>query len=93
MANAENKIALTFDDGPHPYYTPQILAILEKYKVKATFFIVGENAEFYPEVLQQIQKSGHEIGNHTVSELIFDGENKETNRQKASRGRCENVPV
>ena len=67
MANAENKIALTFDDGPHPYYTPQILAILEKYKVKATFFIVGENAEFYPEVLQQIQKSGHEIGNHTFT--------------------------
>lgn len=61
------KIALTFDDGPHPRYTKEILAILAEYDITATFFIIGINAEAYPEALQQIVESGCEIGNHTYS--------------------------
>jgi len=65
--NQYKKIALTFDDGPHPRYTPRILDILDKYNVKATFFTVGINAHYYPEVLEQTVKRGHEIGNHTYT--------------------------
>ncbi len=60
-------VALTFDDGPHPIYTPQVLDILKRYKVKATFFLIGERAERYPEIAHQIVIEGHEIGNHTYS--------------------------
>jgi peptidoglycan/xylan/chitin deacetylase (PgdA/CDA1 family) len=60
-------VALTFDDGPDPKYTPQILDILREYKVPATFFVVGKNAEKHPEILQQIIKDGHSVGNHTYS--------------------------
>lgn len=65
--NNEMKIALTFDDGPHPVLTPKILDILKKHQVKATFFIVGENANNYPEVVERILNEGHEIGNHTYT--------------------------
>ncbi len=61
------KIALTFDDGPHCKYTEQILGILEKYGVKATFFVIGRNAEQFPKTVKLIADSGHEIGNHTYS--------------------------
>lgn len=74
--NSGMKIALTFDDGPHPYLTPKILDILKKYKVHATFFLVGENVKNYPDLAERILKEGHEIGNHTythgrVSERSF----------------------
>ncbi len=61
------KIAITFDDGPHPRYTPEILGILEEYGVKATFFVVGQNAEYYPEWVKAEADAGHEVGNHTFS--------------------------
>ena len=61
----EKTIALTFDDGPHPTKTDAILAVLKKYGVKATFFVIGENAQQCPDVLQRIYEQGHEIGNHT----------------------------
>lgn len=61
----DKKIALTFDDGPHPSKTEQILNVLKKYKVKGTFFTIGQNAERYPEILQKIMAEGHEIANHT----------------------------
>ena len=61
------KISLTFDDGPHPRYTPRILEILEEYGIKATFFVVGVNAENYPDTIEKVIKAGHEIGNHTYS--------------------------
>ena len=61
------KIALTFDDGPHPKVTPQILKILEKYDAKATFFVVGNEVKKNPKVLQAVADAGHEIGNHTYS--------------------------
>lgn len=63
----ERVIALTFDDGPHPRYTDEILDILKEYGVKATFFTVGENAALYPEQLKRIAEEGHEIGNHTYT--------------------------
>lgn len=66
-ANEGGKIALTFDDGPHPHYTQEILGILAEYGVRATFFVVGENVEFYPTLISQIQAAGHEIGNHTYN--------------------------
>lgn len=61
------KIALTFDDGPHPRYTPQILDILDEYGIKATFFTVGVNAQNYPDTIAETARRGHEIGNHTFS--------------------------
>lgn len=57
-------VALTFDDGPSPY-TPQVLAILKKYNIKATFFVVGTNAQKYPEYIKAIHNEGHVIGSHT----------------------------
>lgn len=64
---AKKKIALTFDDGPDPQYTPKILDILKKENVKATFFVIGENVETYPGIFIREIKEGHEIGNHTFS--------------------------
>lgn len=60
-------VALTFDDGPHPDYTPKILDILKLHRVKATFFVVGSNAERYPNIVKRIQSEGHEVGNHGYS--------------------------
>ena len=60
-------IALTFDDGPHPRYTPKILELLEKYHIKATFFMIGSNARLYPELAKAVFAAGHEIGSHTYS--------------------------
>lgn len=65
--NDKMMIALTFDDGPHPRYTPQILDILAEYGVPATFFTVGENAEYYPAVIKRCLDEGHEVANHTYS--------------------------
>ncbi len=58
-------VALTFDDGPNPTYTPQILAILKKYNIKATFFMVGANAKKYPEIVKMVHDAGHTIGSHS----------------------------
>ena len=62
----DRRIALTFDDGPSPY-TPKVLDILRARGVKATFFLCGENARRYPELVRRIQAEGHVIGNHTYS--------------------------
>ena len=65
-----NRVAyLTFDDGPIPEVTPKVLAILAKYNVKATFFMVGENIDKHPEVFAQVVQAGHSIGNHTYNHL------------------------
>ncbi len=62
-----NKLAITFDDGPDPTWTPQILKVLKQYNVPATFFIIGSSASANPGLLQQIVNQGNEIGNHTFS--------------------------
>lgn len=61
----KKKVALTFDDGPNPEYTPQMLEVLKEKNVKATFFLLGEEVEKYPEIVKTIQKEGHVIGNHS----------------------------
>lgn len=58
-------VALTFDDGPYSPYTEQILDVLKEYHVPATFFVVGQNVEKYPELVQRIVDEGHQLGNHT----------------------------
>ena len=63
----EKVVALTFDDGPHPKYTAEILDILAKHNAKATFFVVGENAEKNPELILRQYNEGHEIANHTFT--------------------------
>lgn len=62
---AVRAVALTFDDGPHPLFTPRLLAVLAKYQVKATFFVVGECVQRHPELLLAELAGGHTIGNHT----------------------------
>lgn len=59
------RIALTFDDGPHPYKTPEILDLLALYDIRATFFVVGQNAGYFPDIVLREAAEGHEIGNHT----------------------------
>jgi peptidoglycan/xylan/chitin deacetylase (PgdA/CDA1 family) len=59
------EVALTFDDGPHPLYTARLLSILRYYRLPATFFLVGVQAERYPDWVQMIHQEGHEIGCHT----------------------------
>lgn len=62
---------LTFDDGPNPRTTPQVLDILKQYGIKATFFVLGQNAERYPELVERIHKEGHIVGNHSYSHRSF----------------------
>ncbi|WP_218624958.1 polysaccharide deacetylase family protein [Sporosarcina sp. E16_3] len=63
--NGIKQIALTFDDGPDPKVTIQILETLNKYDAKATFFMLGSRVEYYPEIAKKVQEAGHELGNHT----------------------------
>lgn len=63
----DNGVFLTFDDGPTPGVTEWILATLAKYNAKATFFVLGKNAELYPDLYQKILDAGHKVGNHTYS--------------------------
>ena len=65
--NKKNKIAITFDDGPHKVYTPEILDILEEFGIKATFFVVGSCARENGEILRRAVSEGHEIANHTYT--------------------------
>lgn len=67
IPNAENRIYLTFDDGPHPEITPKVLEILSNYNIKATFFLVGNNITKYPDVFEMLKSQGHSIGNHTFN--------------------------
>ncbi|AEH01933.1 polysaccharide deacetylase family protein [Lacinutrix sp. 5H-3-7-4] len=63
----KNQVSITFDDGPNPEFTPQVLALLKKYNAKATFFCVGKNIEANPELFKTIIAQGHTVGNHTYS--------------------------
>lgn len=60
-------VYLTFDDGPIPEVTPQVLEILDRYHVKATFFMVGENIDKHPDVFRRVVEAGHSVGNHTYN--------------------------
>ncbi|WP_083194981.1 polysaccharide deacetylase family protein [Pararhodobacter sp. CCB-MM2] len=65
------RVALTFDDGPHPTNTPMLLDILARYNAKATFYVIGQNARRYPEILRRMVAEGHEIGNHTYTHPVL----------------------
>jgi peptidoglycan/xylan/chitin deacetylase (PgdA/CDA1 family) len=79
------KIALTFDDGPHPYYTEQLLKGLRERDVRVTFFVTGENVEAYPEVIQEMYEDGHLIGNHTYSHIQLTSGNREKFKEELIR--------
>ena len=66
-STSKNQVAITFDDGPNPEFTPQVLALLKKYEAKATFFCIGKEIENHPELFNTIIKDGHTVGNHTYS--------------------------
>ena len=76
------KIALTFDDGPHPYYTEQLLKGLKERGVRATFFITGQNVVAYPEIVKELYEGGHLIGNHTYSHIQLTKSNREIFKQE-----------
>ena len=65
----EKAVYLTFDDGPIPQSTPWIIETLDKYGIKATFFMVGDNVRKYPELLELIKSKGHRLGNHTFNHI------------------------
>lgn len=67
------KIALTFDDGPHPVYTPKLLDGLKERNVKATFFVVGKNIEGREDIIKRMDEEGHLIGNHTYDHVKITG--------------------
>lgn len=63
--NSPRKLAITFDDGPNPTMTPKLLDLLDRHKVRATFFVIGEYALLHPEIIRETVARGHVIGNHT----------------------------
>ncbi|KOY84085.1 polysaccharide deacetylase family protein [Lysinibacillus macroides] len=67
----KKRIALTFDDGPHPKVTEQILNILDKYHAKATFFMLGSRVQYYPDIANDVLARGHEVGNHTWNHPVL----------------------
>ncbi len=87
--NDRMEIALSFDDGPHPYYTPLILDILAEYNIRATFFMIGENVRYYSAAAEAVVAGGHEIGNHTFSHCKFNRMNEHEMRDEISA--CEDA--
>jgi len=64
---SKNQIAITFDDGPHPEFTPKALDLLKQHNAKATFFCIGQEVEKHPDILKRMLSEGHVVGNHTYS--------------------------
>lgn len=69
MDRRQKSVYLTFDDGPIPEATPFILDVLDRFGIKATFFMVGDNACKYPHLLEEVRRRGHRIGNHTYNHI------------------------
>lgn len=68
---SEQVVALTFDDGPDPEFTPKLLDVLERHNAKATFFMVGKLADKYPDLVAEVARRGHVIGNHSWDHASF----------------------
>jgi cellulose synthase/poly-beta-1,6-N-acetylglucosamine synthase-like glycosyltransferase/peptidoglycan/xylan/chitin deacetylase (PgdA/CDA1 family)/spore germination protein YaaH len=81
LGAAKKKIAITFDDGPDPSWTPKILDILKEKNVPAAFFVIGVYASLHPEILKREYSAGHEIGNHTYTHPNFEDPAKTTKTQ------------
>lgn len=75
-AEERKRIALTFDDGPHPEYTVQLLDGLKERGVQATFFVTGEHASLHPDIIQRMHEEGHLIGNHTYNHVKLQSDNR-----------------
>ncbi|MDT8861051.1 polysaccharide deacetylase family protein [Alkalihalobacillus sp. MEB130] len=75
-AEGDNRVALTFDDGPDPRFTPTVLDVLAEYNVPATFFVMGARAEVYPDIVRRMINEGHIVGNHTRwhPNLVLEGD-------------------
>lgn len=84
-AEEEKKIALTFDDGPHPYYTEQLLDGLKERGVHVTFFVTGEHAQLHPDIIERMSEEGHLIGNHTYSHIQLTANNREEFKEELVR--------
>ena len=69
LQRGKKVVYLTFDDGPIPEETPWVLDVLDRYGVKATFFMVGDNVRRYPELVEEVKRRGHSYGNHTMHHL------------------------
>lgn len=67
----QKEIAISFDDGPNPAYTQQVMELLAKYQVKASFFLIGQKVELHPEIVKQLYVAGHELGNHSNTHGFF----------------------
>lgn len=78
----DHTLMLTFDDGPDPQYTPEILDLLSSEGVPATFFVIGENVVENPEIFRRLVREGHMVGNHTMSHIDFWAHNDGDNRQE-----------
>lgn len=79
---ADKTLMLTFDDGPDPRWTPQILDVLAREHVPATFFVIGSNVVRQPEIFRRMIREGHMVGNHTLSHLDFDQQSDFRNQEE-----------
>jgi peptidoglycan/xylan/chitin deacetylase (PgdA/CDA1 family) len=89
VSTREPIVALTFDDGPHPEFTPRLLDVLRRYGAHATFFVVGQSADKYPEILRRMSAEGHAIGNHSWDHPSFPAITAAQRRQQMHA--CESV--
>ena len=81
----QHAVALTFDDGPSPVYTGEILDLLHQYQAKATFFVLGEKVEQYPEIVKAMIRGGHEVGNHTFDHVRLTKASQRVREQELER--------
>lgn len=84
-ARRHRVLHLTFDDGPHPEHTPVLLDLLAKHRAKATFFLIGREAERFPDVVERIVREGHVLGNHSWSHPQFDRLDLAAQREEIQR--------
>ena len=84
--------ALTFDDGPDPNYTPRLLDVLRRYQAQATFFMIGEAAHKYPQLVRRVAQEGHAIGNHSWDHRFFPSLPGRERRQQIRACECALAP-
>lgn len=88
VGSAAKKLAITFDDGPNPAYTPELMRILERYDAHATFFLIGQWAEREPELIRELVAAGHAVGNHTHTHPTMPAKSAATIREELRRCRA-----